>query len=51
LTSNACRTDNFDENIVERAKKLLNNIENATGKSIAGRDGNEVVNAFGTKLL
>ena len=36
--------------IIKRAKMLLNAIEKATGKSISGRDSEEVVDAFGGKL-
>ena len=46
----ACRTDDFDKHIVERAKKLLDAIEDATGKTISGRDSEEVINKFGSKL-
>ena len=46
----SCRNDNFQEHIIKRAKMLLNAIEKATGKSIPGRDSEDVVNAFGGKL-
>lgn len=46
----SCRNDNFQEHIIKRAKMLLNAIEKATGKSISGRDSEDVVNAFGGKL-
>lgn len=46
----ACRTDDFDKHIVERAKKLLDAIEDATGKTISGRDSEDVINKFGSKL-
>lgn len=44
-------TDNFDEFILDRAKKLLASIENAMGKSISGRDSEETIKAFGKSLL
>lgn len=43
-------TDNFDEFLVNRATKLLNRIEQATGKTIAGRDSEETIEAFGGVL-
>lgn len=45
------RTDNFDKFIIDRAKRLLDEIEKAIGKPISGRDSEEVVNAFGAKLV
>ena len=50
LNVTACRTDNFDKHIIERAKKLLDAIESATGKAISGRDSQDVVDKFGDKL-
>ena len=47
---NSCRTNNFDSHIVLRAKKLLDAIEQATGKNISGRDSEEVVLSFGKSL-
>ena len=47
---NSCRTNNFDSHIILRAKKLLDAIEQATGKNISGRDSEEVVNSFGESL-
>ena len=44
-------TDNFNEFFVNRATKLLNRIERATGKPIAGRDSEETIEAFGGALL
>lgn len=46
-----CRNDDFDGFIVDRAKSLLNIIETAMGKTISGRDSEDVVNAFGAELL
>ncbi len=45
-----CRNDDFDAHIIDRAKQLLNLIEKATGKIIAGKDSEDVVNSFGDKL-
>ena len=44
-------TDNFDEYFVDRAIKLLNRIEKATGKAISGRDSEETVKEFGCSLF
>ena len=46
----SCRNDDFDKHIVHRAKMLLDAIENATGKSISGRESEDVIRAFGTGL-
>lgn len=46
----SCRNDDFNSHIVHRAKMLLNAIENATGKSISGKDSDEVVKLFGVEL-
>ena len=43
-------TDNFDAYFIDRAKQLLDRIEQATGKSIPGRDSEETESAFGVKL-
>ena len=45
------RTDDFDHFIVERAKRLLDAIQNATGRTITGRDSEEVISTFGDKLI
>lgn len=42
--------DKFDEFINDRAMKLLDRIEQATGKSVAGRDSQETIEAFGQSL-
>jgi len=47
----SCRADNFDKFIIERAKKLLDAIEIAMGKNISGRDSEEVIYSFGSKLI
>lgn len=43
--------DNFDEFIRDRAIKLLDCIEKATGKVVTGRDSQETIDAFGSSLL
>ena len=50
---NAChaRTDSFDQFIIDRAKRLLDAIQNATGKTISGRDSEDVIAAFGDVLI
>lgn len=42
--------DEFDGFIVSRAGRLLDAIEEATGKPIAGRDSEEIVKAFGAAV-
>lgn len=46
----SCRNDDFNSHIIHRAKMLLKAIENATGKSISGKDSDEVVKLFGVEL-
>jgi hypothetical protein len=48
---NCCRTDDFKKHIITRAKLLLSAIENATGKTISGKDSEEVINSFGESLV
>ena len=43
--------DDFDAYFVDRAIKLLNRIEKATGKSISGRDSEETIKEFGQALV
>lgn len=45
------RKDNFPNFIIDRAKKLLAAIEKATGRSISGKDSDEVRQAFGAPLV
>lgn len=45
-----CRSDDFHAHIISRAKMLLSAIENATGKTIAGKDSEEVITSFGEAL-
>lgn len=44
------RYDDFDQFIVKRAGSLLDAIAKAMGKSISGRDSDEVIEAFGAKI-
>ena len=46
-----CRNDDFHGHIISRAKKLLAAIENATGKTISGKDSKEVISSFGESLV
>ena len=46
----AIRSDSFEDHIISRAKTLLDMISAAMGKAIAGRDSEEVINAFGKDL-
>lgn len=50
LDVTCCRSDDFDNFIRNRAGKLLEAIESAMGKTISGRDSEEVVKEFGDKL-
>lgn len=51
LNAQMMRSDAFYDFIIDRAKALLDEIEKAMGKPIAGRDSEEVINAFGAKLI
>ena len=46
-----CRNDDFDGHIISRAKMILTAIENATGKTISGKDSEEVIKSFGQALI
>ena len=50
LDVQCCRTDDFDNHIIQRAIMLLNAIETATGKNIDGRDSESVIRDFGGVL-
>ncbi|MBR2208731.1 MAG: hypothetical protein IJ859_08010, partial [Synergistaceae bacterium] len=45
------RNDKFQGFIIERSKKLLKAIEQATGRTISGKDSEEVRQAFGDVLI
>ena len=47
----SARSDNFNAFIIKRAIMLLDAIASAMGKPISGRDGEEVINSFGTALI
>lgn len=51
IDSQLCRADDFDHFILNRAKRLLDAIEAATGRTITGRDSEDVVAAFGAALM
>lgn len=51
ICSSLLIADDFDEYFVDRAKRLLDRIEKATGKSVSGRDSEETVREFGVPLL
>lgn len=44
------RSDNFNDYFAERAKSLLGLISDAMGKTIANRDSEETISAFGKSL-
>ena len=44
------RNNDFQEFIIDRARKLLRAIEAATGRTISGKDSDEVRRAFGAAL-
>ena len=46
-----CRQDDFEGHIISRAKMILSEIENATGKTISGKDSDEVIKSFGQALI
>lgn len=50
IDHNMLRNDEFQNFIIDRAKKLLSAIEQATGRTISGKDSDEVQQAFGGLL-
>lgn len=44
-------SDDFDAYFIDRAIKLLNRVDKATGKVVTGRDSQETVDAYGVSLL
>lgn len=50
IDHNLLRADDFQNFIIDRARKLLNAIESATGRTISGKDSDEVLQAFGAPL-
>ena len=51
INSELLRVDDFQDFIVDRSKKLLTAIEQATGRTIMGKDSDEVIQRFGASLL
>ena len=51
LDVSAMRNDDFNSHILKRAKHLLDAIENAIGKTISGRDSQEIIDIFGGSLV
>lgn len=51
INISAARKDDFNAFIVNRAIMLLDAIATSMGKPISGRDGEEVINSFGSPLL
>ena len=45
------RADDFDQFIIDRAKRLLDAIQIATGKTISGRNSDDVIAAYGAAFL
>lgn len=50
IDHNMLRNNEFQNFVVDRAKKLLGAIEGATGRTISGKDSDEVQQAFGASL-
>lgn len=51
INSSLMRVNNFNDYFIERAKKLLSAIESATGRTISGKDSDEVKEKFGASLI
>ena len=51
IDHNLLRGDDFQNFIIDRAKKLLAAIEQATGRTISGKDSDEVQQGFGASLI
>ena len=47
---NLLNSDNFNDFIVNRAIRLADRIEQATGKAVSGRDSEETIREFGVSL-
>lgn len=50
IDHNLLRNDDFQNFFIDRAKKLLRAIEQATGRVISGKDSDEVQQGFGSSL-
>ena len=46
----SCRSDDFATYFINRAKCILNAIEQVMGKPISGRNSDEVIEAFGAAV-
>lgn len=51
INNELLRTNQFEEFIIDRAKRLLNSIEEHTGKRITDRSSEDVINYFGQPLV
>lgn len=51
INSSWLMADAFNQYFVDRAKRLLNRIERATGKTVSGRDSEETIREFGISLI
>lgn len=51
INSSWLMADDFNQYFVDRAKRLLNRIERATGKTVSGRDSEETIREFGISLI
>ena len=51
INYNYLAANDFDKYFIDRAIRLLDRIEKATGKSISGRDSEETIREFGTPLV
>ncbi len=50
IDAELCRADNFEAFLVDRAKKILNAVEELTGRPVSGRDSSEIKKVFGSSL-
>ena len=50
IAAELIRADDFNNFIVDRAKKILDETENLTGRKVAGRDSSEIKKIFGASL-
>ena len=50
IDAELCRANNFNAFIVDRAKKILDAVEERTGREISGRDSSEIKKVFGASL-
>ncbi len=51
IDHNILRNDQFQDFIIDRTKKILNAIEYATGRTISGKESDEVKQVFGSSLI